>query len=131
MKPTSDNAFSDSLDEFISENATKLISANYWTLCEIKSHVDPETWEEDPDHLESVINNYELFTNKKELIDWLKERIELYEGMGYLDQFLSIGITEECDYANAESFFKALDLNYLVDVLKICWATACSNNNKE
>ena len=41
MKPTSDSSFSDSLDEFIYDNATKIISANYWTLCEIKSLVDP------------------------------------------------------------------------------------------
>ena len=129
MKPTSDSSFSDSLDEFICENATEIVSANYWTLCEIKSLVDPEAWEEDPDHLESVINNYELLTNKDELIDWLKEKIELYVDMDELDTFLKIGDTDECDYPNEESFFKALDCEYVIDVLKNCWEKACYEKN--
>ena len=126
LKPTSDKAFSDSINEFLMANAAAIISANYWTLAEIKSHVDPETWEEDPDHLESVISNYKLFSNKDDLLEWINERIDLYEDMGSLDKFLSIGEAEECDYPDAESFLEALDCDYIIGVLDICWAKACT-----
>ena len=127
LKPTSDKAFSDSINEFLMENAAVMISANFWALHEIKSHTNPENWEEDPDHLESVINNYELFSNKDDLLGWIKERIDLYEGMGYLDKFLKIGNCEECDYPDAESFLKSLDCDYLIAVLDICWTKACTS----
>ena len=127
MKPTSDSSLSDSLDKFICDvNATEITSATYYTLCEIKSQVDPESWEEDPDHIESVIYNYELLINKDNLIDWLKEKIELYEGLDQLETFLLIGDTEECDYLNVESFFKDLNCEYVIDVLKNCWKKACT-----
>ena len=48
LKPTSDKAFSDSINEFLMENAAVMISANFWALHEIKSHTNPENWEEDP-----------------------------------------------------------------------------------
>ena len=129
LKPISDKAFSDSINEFLIENAAVMASANFWTLAEIKSHVDPETWEEDPDHLESVINNYNLFTNKDDLLEWINERIDLYKDMGHLDQFLKIGNSEECDYPDPESFLESLDCDYIISVLEICWAMACTNKN--
>ena len=48
--------------------------------------------------------------------------------MGYLDKFLKIGNSEECDYPDAESFLKSLDCDYIIGVLKICWAKACTIN---
>ena len=131
LKPTSDKAFSDSINEFLMANAAVIISANFWALHEIKSHTNPETWEEDPDHLESVISNYKLFSNKDDLLEWIKERIDLYEGMGYLDKFLKIGNSEECDYSDAESFLKSLDLDYVIAVLHICWARACTTKEEQ
>ena len=130
LKPISDKAFSDSINEFLMANAAVVTSANFWALHEIKSHTNPETWEEDPDHLESVISNYKLFSNKDDLLEWIKERIDLYEGMGYLDKFLKIGNSEECDYPDAESFLESLDCDYIIGVLKICWATACTTKEK-
>ena len=50
--------------------------------------------------------------------------------MGYLDKFLKIGNSEECDYPDAESFFKALDCDYIIGVLDICWAKACTIKGK-
>ena len=131
LKPTSDKAFSDSINEFLMANAAVIISANFWTLAEIKSHVDPDTWEEDPDHLESVISNYNLFTNRDDLLEWINERIDLYKGMGHLDQFLKIGNSENCDYPDAESFLKALDCEYVISVLDICWASACTTKENK
>ena len=131
LKPISDKAFSDSINKFLMENAAEIISCNYWTLHEIKSHMNPETWEKDQDHLESVIRNYNLLTNKDDLLEWIKERIDLYEGMGYLDQFLKIGKSKECDYSDSESFLKDLDTDYVISVLKICWDIACSETPKE
>ncbi|ABB50200.1 hypothetical protein PMT9312_1141 [Prochlorococcus marinus str. MIT 9312] len=129
-KPNSDRAFSDSIKDFLKENGAVIISANFWTLAEIASQVDPETWEEDFDHIESVINNYNLLSNKDDLLEWINEKIDLYEEMGYLDKFLKIGNSEECDYPDAESFLESIDCEYIIGVLDICWANACTNNKK-
>ena len=72
LKPTSDKAFRDSINEFLKGNGPVIISANFWTLAEIASHLNPD----------------------------------------------------------AESFFKALDCDYIIGVLDICWAKACTIKGK-
>ena len=48
--------------------------------------------------------------------------------MGHLDKFLKIGNSEDCDYPDAGSFLESLDCDYIIGVLKMSWAKACTKD---
>ena len=120
MKPTSDSSFSDSLDEFICKNATEIVSANYWTLCEIKSLVDPEAWEEDPDSFITIGLDKDLQNNEDpfDLIleihvtdeDAIKEKVKnlgLYTAPNSFNKCLNVALI----FKDGESVWDVLKRN--------------------
>ena len=136
MKPISESSFWEAIDAEVSGMYGSYSPATCNAVWKVGDHCNPEYIEEDDenensDHLEFVTQVFVQTSNIDGLKTFLKEKIDVAIDLGYLERFFEIGATEECEYADVESFFKDIDYEAAIAILRKCWEEACQGEEED
>ena len=129
MKPISESSFWEEIDAEVSKMYGSYSPATCNAVWKVGDHCNPEYFEkeaddEDSDHLEFINEVVIQTSNVDGLKTFLEEKIDTAIDLGYLDKFFEIGETEDCEYPNVESFFKDIDYEVAIAILRKCWKKA-------
>ena len=132
MKPLTYNAFWETswiAMQMMFQHYQLFTPATTMAVNSVAENTDASTFdipeERRDEFFQSTIDLYESVLTPKALKEHLECRIQFYKDDYSLAENFCIGNKENCDYPDEASFFKDLDCELAIAVLKTIWAKAC------
>ena len=136
MKHISDSSFWEAIDAEVSGMYGSYSPATCNAVWKVGDFCNPEYFENEEqdevsDHQEFINEVFVQTSRADGLKTFLEEKIDTAIDLGYLDKFFEIGEAENCEYPDVESFFKDLDYEAAIAILRKCWKKACEDEENK